>query len=103
MLSDKLTMLQDFPSNPALLKGALDRYIASASALARAPSDNNIDTVVAAASQHDIQPAAGGAGAPDGTSGSDPGVPSSSGGSNSSIADDIAYMMRRFEKEAENF
>jgi VWFA-related protein len=103
MLTDKLTMLQDFTSNPVLLKGALDRYVGTLPALARATSDNNIDAVVDAASQHDIMPAAGGSGAPAGVSGSDPGVPGNAGGSNSTIADDIAYMMRRFEKESENF
>jgi len=39
------------------------------------------------------------------TSGPDPGLPATlaAGGSNSSIAEDIAYMMDRFQKESENF
>jgi VWFA-related protein len=104
-LTDKLTMLQDFTSNPALLKGALDRYVATSPALARPATENNIQTTMDMMTPPSITGGGrGGSSAPNAGSGaSDPGAPSSAGGSSSTFADDIAYMMRRFEKESENF
>ncbi len=101
-LTNKVLVLQDFTSDPKLLKAALDRYAAQSPALARNGGEKTVDPsqltnpVINAPAQANLSGAAGAA-APD------PGLPGTAGGANSSMAEDIAYMMARFEKEAQNF
>jgi VWFA-related protein len=99
-LTDRLTVLQDFTSDPALLKAALEQYQASSPALARNGGQRDTSTTYAVAPSISLPPqATGGVVAET----SDPTAPASSGGSSDTIANNIAYMTRRFEKEAENF
>ncbi len=101
-LTNKVLVLQDFTSDPKLLKAALDRYAAQSPALARNGGENSMDPsqltnpVINAPAQATVSSAPGAA-APD------PGLPGTAGGANASVAEDIAYMMNRFEKEAQNF
>jgi VWFA-related protein len=90
-------------TNPLLLRAALDRYVAETPALAR--SGGEIDGASAASLSPptvNLPPQA--TGGPT-SSGPDPDLPAtlSAGGSNSSIQEDVAYMMDRFERESENF
>ena len=103
VLTNKLTVLQDFTQDPLLLRAALDRYVAETPALAR--SGGEIDGSSAASLSPptvNLPPQA--TGGPT-SSGPDPDLPAtlSAGGSNSSIQEDVAYMMDRFERESENF
>ena len=101
-LTNKLAVLQNFTQDPLLLRGALDRYTAETPAMAR--TGRQIDTTSPLASAPTVNLPAQATGGPT-TSGPDPGLPATlaAGGSNSSIAEDIAYMMDRFQKESENF
>ena len=101
-LTNKLAVLQNFTQDPLLLRGALDRYTAETPAMAR--TGGQIDTTSPLASAPTVNLPAQATGGPT-TSGPDPGLPATlaAGGSNSSIAEDIAYMMDRFQKESENF
>lgn len=101
-LTNKLTVLQDFTREPRLLRAALDRYLATTPALAR--SGGQIETPSASVPAPSVDLPAQATGGPT-SSGPDPGLPATlaAGGSNSSIFEDIAYMMDRFERESENF
>jgi VWFA-related protein len=101
-LSNKLTVLQNFTQEPLLLRSALDRYLAQAPAIAR--SGNQIDATSPLGSAPTVNLPSQATGGPT-SSGPDPGLPATlaAGGSNASIAEDIAYMMDRFERESENF
>ena len=101
-LTNKLAVLQNFTQDPLLLRAALDRYTAETPAMAR--TGGQIDTTSPLASAPTVNLPAQATGGPT-TSGPDPGLPATlaAGGSNSSIAEDIAYMMDRFQKESENF
>ena len=101
-LTNQLAVLQNFTQDPLLLRGALDRYTAETPAMAR--TGGQIDTTSPLASAPTVNLPAQATGGPT-TSGPDPGLPATlaAGGSNSSIAEDIAYMMDRFQKESENF
>jgi len=101
-LTNKLTVLQDFTQEPVLLRAALDRYLATTPALAR--SGGQMETPSASVPAPSVNLPAQATGGP-ASSGPDPGLPATlaAGGSNSSIFEDIAYMMDRFEREAENF
>ena len=101
-LTNKLTVLQDFTQEPLLLRAALDRYLAATPALAR--SGGQMETPSASAPAPSVNLPAQATGGPT-SSGPDPGLPATlaAGGSNSSIFEDIAYMMDRFERESENF
>src|SRR5260370_14723972 len=100
-LTNKIFVLQDFTSDPMLLKGALDRYTAQSPAVARNGGETVMDPsqltnpVINVPAQANTSGAAG-APAPD------PGVPGTAGGAHASFAENIAYMMSRFEKEAQN-
>ena len=101
-LTNKLTVLQDFTQEPLLLRAALDRYLATTPALAR--SGGQMETPSASVPAPSVNLPAQATGGPT-SSGPDPGLPATlaAGGSNSSIFEDIAYMMDRFERESENF
>jgi VWFA-related protein len=101
-LTNKLTVLQDFTQDPLLLRAALARYLAETPALAR--SGGQMETPSATIPAPTVNLPAQAKGGPTG-SGPDPGLPATlaAGGSNSSIFEDIAYMMDRFERESENF
>jgi VWFA-related protein len=100
VLSEKLAVLQDFTSNPALLKTALERYHASAPAVARTGGERDLSDLEITAPEIALPSQAVGGPTP---TASDPTMPASSGGSSDTIQNDIAYMMRRFEKEAANY
>jgi VWFA-related protein len=100
VLSEKLVVLQDFTSNPALLKAALERYRASTSAVARNGGERDLSSTEITAPEISLPSQA--VGGPTATP-SDPTMPATSGGSSDTIQNDINYMMRRFEKNAENF
>jgi len=101
-LTNKLTVLQDFTQEPVLLRAALDRYLATTPALAR--SGGHMETPSASVLAPSVNLPAQATGGPT-SRGPDPGLPATlaAGGSNSSISEDIAYMMDRFERESENF
>jgi len=99
-LTEKLVVLQDFTSDPALLKTALERYRATSPAVARNGGEYDLSSTYVSTPGISLPPQANGG--PD-ASGVDPTAVATSGGSSDTIANDIAYMMRRFEKEAENF
>jgi len=101
-LTNKLTVLQDFTQDPLLLRAALNRYLAETPALARSGGQMETPSASVPAPTVNLPPQA--TGGPTG-SGPDPGLPATlaAGGSNASIFEDIAYMMDRFEREAENF
>jgi VWFA-related protein len=99
-LTNKLVVLQDFTSDPMLLKAALDRYTAQTPAVARTGGETNMDSSQLTQPIINVPAQATGA---TGATASDPGLPGTAGGANSSFAEDIAYMMRRFEKDAQNF
>jgi VWFA-related protein len=99
-LTSRLSVLQDFTADPGLLKAALERYKASTPAVARSGGGRDIssDTPVMPA----VSLPAQAVGAPTNDY-NDPGLAATSGGSSDTIQNDVAYMMRRFEKESENF
>lgn len=101
-LTNKLTVLQDFTQDPLLLRAALDRYMATTPALAR--NGGQMETPSASVAAPNVNLPAQATGGPT-SSGPDPGLPATlaAGGSNSSIFEDIAYMMDRFERNAQNF
>jgi len=101
-LGNKLTVLQDFTHDPLLLRAALDHYLAETPALAR--SGGQMETPSASVPAPTVNLPAQATGGPT-SSGPDPGLPATlaAGGSNATIFEDIAYMMDRFEREAENF
>ena len=102
VLTDKLTVLQDFTQDPLLLRAALNKYLAKTPASAR--SGGQMETPSATIPQPVVNLPSQAQGGPTG-SGPDPSLPSTlaAGGSNATIFEDIAYMMDRFEHEAENF
>jgi VWFA-related protein len=103
VLTNKLTVLQDFTQDPLLLRAALDRYMAETPALARSGGQMETQSAsVLPAPTVNLPPQATGGPA---TGGPDPDLPATlaAGGSNSSIQEDVAYMMDRFERESENF
>jgi len=95
-------VLQDFTQDPLLLRAALDRYMAQTPALAR--SDGQMETQPTFAPPPTVNLPPQATGGPT-SSGPDPDLPATlaAGGSNSSIQEDVAYMMDRFERESENF
>lgn len=99
-LTNKLEVLQDFTSNPALLKATLERYRPSSPASARSGGERDLSstTPVTPAASLPAQAVGGPV-----SETSDPTAPATSGGSADTIQNDVAYMMRRFEKESENF
>src|SRR5260370_25502334 len=101
-LTNKVVVLQDFTSDPMLLKGALDRYTAQSPAVARNGGETVMDPSQLSNAVHYIAAKGTTSGAA-GAAAPDPSWPGTAGGANSSFAEDIAYMMNRFEKEAQNF
>lgn len=101
-LTDKLTVLQDFTQEPLLLRAALDRYLAKTPALAR--SSSQMEKPSASVTVPSVNLPAQATGGPT-ISGPDPSLPATlaAGGSNSTIFEDVAYMMDRFQRESENF
>ena len=101
-LTNKLTVLQNFTQDPLLLRAALDRYLAETPALARSGGQMETQSFSVPPPTVNLPPQA--TGGPT-SSGPDPDLPAtlSAGGSNSSIQEDVAYMMDRFERESENF
>jgi len=102
-LTNKLTVLQNFTQDPLLLRAALDRYMAETPALARSGS-GQIETQSAFVAPPTVNLPPQATGGPT-SSAPDPGLPATlaAGGANASIAEDIAYLMDRFERESENF
>jgi len=100
VLSERLELLQDFTSNPELLKAALERYRASSAAIARNGGERDLSSTEITAPEISMPSQA--VGGPAATS-TDPTMPATSGGSSDTIQNDIAYMMRRFEKNAANY
>ncbi|WP_148210014.1 VWA domain-containing protein [Candidatus Korobacter versatilis] len=100
VLSEKLIVLQTFTSDPALLKTALQKFQAVAPAVARNAGEWDLSTTYVSTPEISLPPEAHGG--PD-SSGADPTQVPTSGGSSDTFANDIAYMMRRFENEAQNF
>jgi VWFA-related protein len=102
-LTNKLTVLQDFTQDPLLLRAALDRYMAETPALARSGS-GQIETQSAFVAPPTVNLPPQATGGPT-SSAPDPDLPATlaAGGANASIAEDIAYLMDRFERESENF
>lgn len=99
-LTNNLSVLQDFTSDPALLRTALEQYQATSPAVARNGGDRDISSNYSLPPQISLPPqATGGVVAAN----PDPTVPGSSGGSSDTIQNDIAYMMKRFENESANF
>ena len=101
-LTNKLTVLQNFTQDPLLLRAALDHYLAETEALGH--TAGQMETPSASVPAAIVNLPAQAKGGPTG-SGPDPGLPATlaAGGSNSTIFEDIAYMMDRFERESENF
>lgn len=101
-LTNKLTVLQNFTQDPLLLRAALGRYLAQNPALAR--NGGQMETPSASVPPPTVNLPPQATGGPTG-SGPDPGLPATlaAGGASASIFEDIAYMMDRFEREAENF
>jgi len=101
-LTNKLTVLQNFTQDPLLLRAALDHYLAETAALGH--TAGQMETPSASVPAAIVNLPAQAKGGPTG-SGPDPGLPATlaAGGSNSTIFEDIAYMMDRFERESENF
>jgi len=101
-LTNKLTVLQDFTQDPLLLRAALDHYLAETAALGH--TAGQMETPSASVPAAIVNLPAQAKGGPTG-SGPDPGLPATlaAGGSSSTIFEDIAYMMDRFERESENF
>ena len=101
-LTNKLTVLQNFTQDPLLLRAALGRYLAQNPALAR--NDGQMEAPSASVPPPTVNLPPHATGGPTG-SGPDPGLPATlaAGGASASIFEDIAYMMDRFEREAENF
>jgi VWFA-related protein len=97
-LTSEVHILQDFTSDPELLKAALDRYRAQVPAAAHAGGEheqpNNILQMPS------LNERAGNRG---GQSSLDPTIPRSAGGINASFAEQIAYLMQRFEREMQNY
>jgi VWFA-related protein len=100
VLSERLELLQDFTSNPELLKAALERYRASSAAIARNGGERDLSSTEITAPEISMPSQA--VGGPAATT-TDPTMPATSGGSSDTIQNDIAYMMRRFEKNAANY
>ncbi len=99
-LSEKLTVLHDFTSNPELLRVGLERYHASNAVVARKGGERDLSSTEITAPEVSLPSQA--VGGPTATT-SDPTMPATSGGSSDTIQSDIAYMMRRFEKNAANY
>jgi len=102
-LTNKLAVLQNFTQDPQALRAALNRYLAETPAMAR--SGGQLETTSPLAYAPVVTMPAQATGGPGSSSGPDPGLPATlaAGGSNASIAEDIAYMMDRFQRESENF
>jgi VWFA-related protein len=100
VLSEKLEVLQDFTMNPSFLKAALERYQTSSPAVARNGGERDLSSNEITAPEISMPSQA--VGGPAATT-TDPTMPATSGGSSDTIQNDIAYMMRRFEKNAANF
>ena len=99
-LTSEIHVLQDFTSDPHLLYAALDHYRALAPAGARAGGDRNVADVAnnMVTQMPTISERAG-----TGSGTLDPSIPRSAGGTNSSMAEQIAYLMQRFENEMQNY
>lgn len=98
VLTSELHVLQDFTSDPALLKAALDRYRAQQSASARAKAE--------AGPLNDLPPPSAlplqSANIVQNTT-LDPAVANSAGGSSATVAEQLAYLEERFANEVENY
>lgn len=101
-LTNNLTVLQNFTQDPLLLRAALNHYLAETPALARSGGQTGTSSPFVPAPNMNLPAQAKGGPT---SSGPDPGLPATlaAGGSSASIFEDIAYMMDRFEREAENF
>src|SRR5882762_9066347 len=103
VLTNNLTVLQNFTHDPLLLRATLNRYLAETPAMARSGGQMETPSASVLAPSVTLPPQA--TGAPPSGGGPDPGLPATlaAGGSNASIFEDIAYMMDRFQRESENF
>lgn len=97
-LAGEIRVLQDFTSDPRFLQEALQRYRAQAPAAARSGGER--DATAQIAQMPSVNPRAGNVGQGNVL---DPAVRRSSGGANSSAAEQMAYLLDRFENEAQNF
>jgi VWFA-related protein len=102
-LTGEIHVLQDFTSDPTLLSAALQHYRALSPAAARAGGERDVTDVTNSMLRQmpAVSSQAGTAGGGQPTL--DPAIPRSSGGANSSIGEQIAYLMQRFENEAQNY
>jgi len=97
-LSGELHILQDFTSDPQLLKAALERYRALIPAAARVGGERDVTETIQQmpiVSEH--------AGSVGTQSTLDPSVPRGNGGANATIAEKMAYQLQHFENEVQNF
>ncbi|GAC1430818.1 MAG: hypothetical protein NVS1B11_05820 [Terriglobales bacterium] len=102
-LTGELHILQDFTSDPQILKSALENYRPLAPAAARSGGEHDLSDAADSMLMQmpALSPQAGNAGGVQ--SSVDPSLPGSSGGTNSSIGEQIAYLMQRFGNEAQNY
>jgi VWFA-related protein len=102
-LTGELHVLQDFTADPRLLQSALEKYRALTPAAARAGGGRNVTEATNNILQQMpiLSPQAGSPGGSQNTL--DPAIHRSSGGANSSLGEQIAYLMQRFENETQNY
>ena len=99
-LTGEIHVLQDFTSDPQLLKIALEHYHPQVAAAARAGGERNVNEQTTTMMEMPlVNPRAGNVGG----EGLDPSIHHSSGGSNSSMAEQILYHLQRFENEVQNY
>ena len=99
-LTGEIHVLQDFTSDPQLLKIALEHYHPQVAAAARAGGERNVNEQTTTMVEMPlVNPRAGNVGG----EGLDPSIHHSSGGSNSSKAEQILYHLQHFENEVQNF
>src|SRR6266567_1137173 len=100
-LTSEIHVLQDFTSDPQLLKIALQHYHPQVAAAARAGGARDVTEETTRMLEMPLaSPQAGSIGS---QAALDPSIPHSSGGSNSSMAEQILYHLQRFENEVQNY
>ena len=99
-LTSEIHVLQDFTSDPQLLKIALQHYHPQVAAAARAGGERDVtEETTKMLEMSAVSSRAGSAG----SEGLDPSIPHSSGGANSSMAEQILYHLQHFENEVQNY
>jgi VWFA-related protein len=99
-LTGEIHVLQDFTSDPQLLKIALEHYRPQVAAAARSGGERDVkEETTTMVEMPLVNPRAGNVG----NEGVDPSIHHSSGGSSSSMAEQILYHLQRFENEVQNY